>query len=48
MTALHFEKLVFEASELTLQNVLQVGQAFRWILDEEANEYLTTMRIGDN
>ena len=48
MTALRFEKLVFEASELTLQNVLQVGQAFRWILDEEANEYLTTMRVGNN
>ncbi|SCV04863.1 LANO_0G13080g1_1 [Lachancea nothofagi CBS 11611] len=44
---LHFRKLRFKAGELYLKNVLQCGQAFRWIFHEKLGQYSTTMRVDD-
>ncbi|CCK70648.1 8-oxoguanine glycosylase OGG1 KNAG_0E03950 [Huiozyma naganishii CBS 8797] len=41
-----FKRLEYNVcGELLLKNVLQVGQAFRWILEEETGHYYTTMMI---
>ncbi|CUS20187.1 LAQU0S01e00958g1_1 [Lachancea quebecensis] len=44
---LKFQKLLIKRGELYLDNVLQCGQAFRWIFHEELGQYSTTMRIDN-
>ncbi|CAB4257012.1 similar to Saccharomyces cerevisiae YML060W OGG1 Mitochondrial glycosylase/lyase that specifically excises 7,8-dihydro-8-oxoguanine residues located opposite cytosine or thymine residues in DNA [Maudiozyma barnettii] len=46
--SLQWGKIYVTREELSLANVLQAGQAFRWILDENSGEYLTTMKIANN
>ncbi|SMN18731.1 similar to Saccharomyces cerevisiae YML060W OGG1 Mitochondrial glycosylase/lyase that specifically excises 7,8-dihydro-8-oxoguanine residues located opposite cytosine or thymine residues in DNA [Maudiozyma saulgeensis] len=46
--SLQWRKIYITRTELSLANVLQAGQAFRWILDENSGEYLTTMKIVNN
>ncbi|GCE98660.1 8-oxoguanine glycosylase ogg1 [Zygosaccharomyces mellis] len=45
--ALKYSQIVLPKGELCLSNVLQTGQAFRWVLNESENRYATTMKIGD-
>ncbi|CCC66844.1 hypothetical protein NCAS_0A02860 [Naumovozyma castellii] len=42
-----FEVIIVANNELSLENVLQTGQAFRWVFDESTKRYSSTMRIGD-
>ena len=45
---LKWGKINISRNELCLANVLQAGQAFRWILNEETDEYFTTMKIANS
>lgn len=45
---LKFGQLTFNKGELSLENLLQGGQAFRWIYNENKNHYITTMKVGDS
>ena len=40
-----FYKLPVSREALRLENVLQAGQAFRWIWDEKKDLYMTSMFI---
>ena len=42
---LKWGKIEVSNRELVLANVLQAGQAFRWMLDESTGQYATTMKI---
>ncbi|SCU90462.1 LAME_0E08680g1_1 [Lachancea meyersii CBS 8951] len=42
---LRFQKLSFKRGELFLSNVLQCGQAFRWIFHEKLGQYSSTLKI---
>lgn len=44
---LKWGRLNVSRAELELANVLQAGQAFRWMVDEATGEYVTTMKILD-
>lgn len=46
--SLSWGKLYVSQNELKLENVLQAGQAFRWVRDENSGEYLSTMKIMGN
>lgn len=41
-----FAQINIANGELYLENVLQAGQAFRWVLNEVKNHYSSTMKIG--
>lgn len=41
-----FAQIKIANGELYLENVLQAGQAFRWVLNEVKNHYSSTMKIG--
>lgn len=45
---LKFGHLSFGKGELYLENLLQGGQAFRWVYNEVQNHYATTMKVGDS
>ncbi|KAG0670909.1 8-oxoguanine glycosylase ogg1 [Maudiozyma exigua] len=45
---LQWGKVYIPRRELCLANVLQAGQAFRWILNEKTEEYSTTMKIANS
>lgn len=42
-----FYQIAVAKNELYLENVLQAGQAFRWVFNELKNHYSSTMKIGD-
>ncbi|QLQ79933.1 hypothetical protein HG537_0C05820 [Torulaspora globosa] len=44
---LKFYQLAVARNELYLENVLQAGQAFRWVFNEVRNHYTSTMKIED-
>ncbi|SCU98650.1 LADA_0H14488g1_1 [Lachancea dasiensis] len=44
---LEFKCIKFTADELHLENVLQCGQAFRWVFHEKLGHYSTTLKVGD-
>lgn len=41
-----FARIKIAKGELYLENVLQAGQAFRWVFNEVKNYYSTTLKIG--
>lgn len=44
---LKFGQIKLGKGELYLENVLQAGQAFRWVFNELKNHYVTTMKVGE-
>lgn len=42
---LKFHRIEVSYNELSLENVLQVGQAFRWVYNEIENYYMTSMKL---
>ena len=42
---MHFYRIPVSREALKLENVLQAGQAFRWIWDEKNDMYMTSMLI---
>lgn len=42
-----FHRIPITPGELSLDNVLQCGQAFRWIYHKDKSHYSTTMRFGN-
>lgn len=43
---LKFRQIIIAKNELYLKNVLQAGQAFRWVFNELKNHYSSTMKVG--
>ncbi|CCE61723.1 hypothetical protein TPHA_0B00510 [Tetrapisispora phaffii CBS 4417] len=46
MTGANYGSFIVRKKELLLDNVLQVGQSFRWVYNESSQEYVTTMKIS--
>lgn len=45
---LKYGQIALPKGELCLNNVLQAGQAFRWVFNESENRYATSMKVGNN
>ncbi|CCD24792.1 8-oxoguanine glycosylase OGG1 NDAI_0D04790 [Naumovozyma dairenensis CBS 421] len=45
---LKFHQIKVNKDELSLTNVLQAGQAFRWVFNEKENHYTTTMKVTES
>lgn len=45
---LKYSQISLPKGELCLENVLQAGQAFRWVFNEDENYYATSMKVGSD
>ncbi|CAR26622.1 hypothetical protein ZYGR_0H04400 [Zygosaccharomyces rouxii] len=45
---LKYGQIVLPKGELCISNVLQAGQAFRWVLNESEERYATSMKVGND